>query len=177
MEHNIDFTLWYKGNFINEFIPRKCKDFNWRIFHGLVNTEAKLNLMKYSNGNCKLCIHDTENLEHLLHDCTELTGFWTNMECFIRKINQEFHISKFIVMTGYFDQNQYNEAINVILSISKWCIWKRRNNFKYEQEYITTSQLYLWVKNEVVQHFYSIIHDKNKKHNKTYTKYYEKLNC
>ena len=31
---HIDFNLWYKCNFLNVFIPRKCADFNWKFFTG-----------------------------------------------------------------------------------------------------------------------------------------------
>ena len=31
---NIDFDKWYLCNFMNKLTPRKCLDFNWRIFHG-----------------------------------------------------------------------------------------------------------------------------------------------
>ena len=34
---------------------KKCKDFNWKLFYGLVNTESKLKHMKYSDGLCKMC--------------------------------------------------------------------------------------------------------------------------
>ena len=48
---------------------RKCVVFNWRILHGQVNTESCLAKMKFSNGICRLCNIDLENLDHLLFDC------------------------------------------------------------------------------------------------------------
>ena len=59
---NIDWEDWFSQNFVNRYIPRKCKDFNWKVFHGHVNTETRLLKMKFSDGICKLCHTGDENL-------------------------------------------------------------------------------------------------------------------
>ena len=41
----IDWNICFKGNFVNPLLPRKCKDFNWKIFSGLVNTKVMLKRM------------------------------------------------------------------------------------------------------------------------------------
>ena len=50
---NIDWEDWFSQNFVNRYIPRKCKDFNWKVFHGHVNTETRLKkwsfLMAFAN--------------------------------------------------------------------------------------------------------------------------------
>ena len=35
-------------------------------------------------------------------------------------------------MAGYFKMSKGTEFINVLLSISRWVIWKRRNDIKYD---------------------------------------------
>ena len=43
----IDWNLWFDCNFVNNPIPRKCKDLNWKIFYGQVNTETRLEKNEY----------------------------------------------------------------------------------------------------------------------------------
>ena len=52
-EVNIDFDKWFKMNNMQKLGQRKSLDFNWRIFHGHVNTEIKLEKMKLSDGYWK----------------------------------------------------------------------------------------------------------------------------
>jgi hypothetical protein len=47
---NLNFDVWYSCNFTNWLIPRKCLDFNWRFFRRKINTEARLSIMRLSNG-------------------------------------------------------------------------------------------------------------------------------
>ena len=70
---------WFTQNFINKLLPRKCKDFNWKIFHGQLNTEIRLSKMKYSDGICKICKNEAENLDHMLYQCGQLEKNYGNM--------------------------------------------------------------------------------------------------
>ena len=45
----IDWNICFKCNFVNPLLSRKCKDFNWKIFYGLVNMEVRLKRMKKIN--------------------------------------------------------------------------------------------------------------------------------
>ena len=72
--------LWFDCNFVNDLVPRKCKDFNWKIFHGQVNTETRLEKMNMSNGMCVVCENGKENLEHLLIDCRHVYSIWDAVE-------------------------------------------------------------------------------------------------
>ena len=72
--------LWFDCNFVNDLVPRKCKDFNWKIFYGQVNTETRLEKMNMSNGMCVVCENGKENLEHLLIDCRHVYGIWDAVE-------------------------------------------------------------------------------------------------
>ena len=89
----IDWEIWFHVNFINVCMPRKCRDFNWKLFHGCINTEMRLKQMTFSNGICKMCgIHD-ENVEHLLYTCSKLSGIWEDraihQQCVWFKSNTE----------------------------------------------------------------------------------------
>ena len=73
----IDWNICFKGNFVNPLLPQKCKDFNWKMFYGLVNSEVKLKRMEKSTGCCYICKNGDENLEHLLYFCNEISSFTT----------------------------------------------------------------------------------------------------
>ena len=61
-EHELDFSLWYQEMFCNKLCERKALDFNWKLFHGQVNAETKLKAMGFSDGFCKICKIEQENL-------------------------------------------------------------------------------------------------------------------
>ena len=46
------FHTLFKCIFCSKIIPKKVFDFNWRIFHGIVNNEQHLKAMDFSNGIC-----------------------------------------------------------------------------------------------------------------------------
>ncbi len=46
-----------------------------------------------------------------------------------------------------------NDIFNVVITICRWYIWKRRNNFIYENDIMSESELFQWVKSELKQHF------------------------
>ena len=72
-----DWEMWFTQNFMKKLLPRKVKDFNWKLFHGLVNTETRLRQMKYSDGMCKICSTQcTEDIQYLLFACGENKTIW-----------------------------------------------------------------------------------------------------
>jgi hypothetical protein len=62
----ISMDLWFTCNFISSIMPRKCIDFNWKLFHGKLSTETQLKRMKLSDGICSVCNNEFENADHLL---------------------------------------------------------------------------------------------------------------
>ena len=63
----LDWEAWFSHNFNNKLLPRKVKDFNWKLFHGLINTEKRLKQMRYSDGICKIChTQSIEDIHHLM---------------------------------------------------------------------------------------------------------------
>ena len=41
-DNNINWNTWFTQNFSYKFMPRKCKDFNWKLFHVQLNIEGRL---------------------------------------------------------------------------------------------------------------------------------------
>ena len=136
---DFDWSMIFQQNFINQYIPRKCKDFNWKHFHGLVNTEKRLKNMRFSDGYCKLCrVGAIEDMEHLLIDCRYNKLIWKTIEDIIKEvINQSFKIDIRTIMLGFVDTSYpQNDVliINMLLSICRYHVWKMRNNIKYGNE-------------------------------------------
>jgi hypothetical protein len=153
---NLNFDVWYSCNFTNWLIPRKCLDFNWRFFHGKINTEARLSKMRLSNGFCIICKDKPENLEHLLFDCKELSTVWNRISDDIHTLQNK--IDKFIVLAGVLEENVNARIVNMVVSICRWIVWKRRNLMKYENNYLTADQLYRWMKYEIRCHEKTLLH-------------------
>ena len=71
-------------------------------------------------------------MEHLLTTCSGLNKMWNVTECIIKNhIDSGFAITYSNKMTGYFKVSKGTEFI-VLLSITRWLIWKRINNIKYD---------------------------------------------
>ena len=135
---NFDWDLIFQQNLTNCYLPRKCKDFNWKLFHGLVNTEKRLKNMKYSDGLCKLCNAGIiENLEHLFIECKYNARIWSLMEGIIQAlIDESYKIDNIAVMIGIWTSQNVQSQVdikiaNVLLGICRYHIWKMRNNIKY----------------------------------------------
>ena len=132
-DNDINWNMWFTHKFNNEFIPRKCKDFNWKLFYNQLNTESRLQKMKYSDGLCKICTGNIENAEHMLIRCDSLNTIWNETVCVIRNyIDSSYVITNEHKIAGYFENNVGTHFINVLLTITRWAIWKRRNNIKYD---------------------------------------------
>lgn len=163
----IDFDKWFSYNFISKITPRKCLDFNWKIFHGHIFTEKKLSHMNFSDGICKVCNDNFEDIAHLLSDCNKLKGVWNIVENMLKPV-LNIQIDLFTIIAGFLnDETPTNEITNMLLSMVRWIIWKRRNIVKYEKTELDTEHLIQWIKSEVKSHLLIIckskIIQKNKK--------------
>ncbi len=67
--------------------------------------------------------------------CRDLGHFQFKIENIIESIIPSFHFCDFYLLEGYFEDDRFNDIINVVIDIYKWCICKkRRNNLKYEND-------------------------------------------
>ena len=155
----INWKIYFRNNFVNYLLPRKCKDFNWKLFYGQVNTENKLKRMNLSSGKCCICKHSDENLEHMLYYCDGISLIWTEIEIILCKVlNHNITICLFHVLLGYFDDDQISsDIVNVLFSIARWEIWKRRNCIRYENDNIPVKKLFYKVKYEIKKHLQMLV--------------------
>ena len=146
-------------NITNQSTPKNCLDFNWKLLHGLVNTEKKLKTMKLSNGICKMCnSNSSEDLTHLLCECEHAKIIWNNLQNVFDKWGVGLQIDKSHIISGFRPINLTQEAnfINTILSITRFHIWKIRNKVKYGQENITIHENINSFKYYLTQHLITL---------------------
>ncbi len=157
LNKEIDFNVWFQINFVNKITPRKCLDFNWKIFYGQVNTENKMKYMKLSDGLCKLCKKEGENVEHILLNCGDNYQCWNMINDFVQKICNDVMICRNEILSGVLKKGNMYEIVNMILSVTRWIIWKRRCINRYENEYIDVKRLKIWICTEIIQHCQIVI--------------------
>ena len=155
--HDFDWDTWYFYNFQNALTPRKSADYSWKIFYGLVETEATLKRWKKSNGQCKNCQSGAyENIGHLIIDCSYRSKIWTLISNLIQEVfGRTVIISRTEILTGYFkndlDKNSCS-LINMLLAMSRYSIWLSRNLIKHENKNIGFKEFYLSIKHYILSH-------------------------
>ena len=117
---------------------RKQKDFHWKVIHRAVYTESRLHHMGRSNGICKICELESEDISHLLFNCSEINAVWNSIEDKIFAITEkDIHIDFEKVLFGEYTEtadkhlNSYTLIVNLFIYQSKWEIWKNRNSVRY----------------------------------------------
>ena len=60
-------------------------------------------------------------------------------------------MNKLIVLGGYFETGLESEFVNMIISISRWNIWKRRCTIRYENIFVDIEKS----KNDIFQEIYN----------------------
>jgi hypothetical protein len=163
-DENIDFEGWFMCNFNSNIIPRKCLDITGRYFHGRINTESRLEKMKLSNGVCTICKEQVENLEHLLYICSDMNYIiWRQIEILMSKFTDiDFKLNEQIILTSVLERQSFKfEIVNMILSVTRYVIWKRRNRIKFESDNIDKVKCVKWIIKEVKGHAQSLQRVKN----------------
>ena len=151
-EENINFDKWFKVIHMGKLCQRKSLDFNWRIFHGHINTEIRLEKMRLSDGICKLCNIEKENVDHLLVQCKKSASVWHKIQQLVNTIGESDAISHFHKVVGYIHDGELFDVMNMMFSLCRWTIWKRRCLNRYEGVYINIGQLERWILNEIKEH-------------------------
>ena len=129
----IDFSMIYKCLFVSKIIQRDALDFNFRIFNGQVLMEKYLVKMKLSDGRCKICGAINADVMHLFLNCSYFDEFWTFVLSILCKIGYKI-VLPFNRIFGFLSSNNVHEVANMMLSWSRWLIWKRHCDIKKNNE-------------------------------------------
>ena len=139
--YDMNWNEYYNLNLTNNFLPRKCKDFNFKLFHGRVNTCARLKIMNLSSDICNICHSNIEDLEHLIFRCEHSKQIWSIVDNILSSsLEEQFQLNMIKSLLGVRQDalNNYDHKIlkfiNMILSITRFHIWKVRCSVKYGNE-------------------------------------------
>ena len=134
-QENFEWETIFLSNFANRLLPRKIQDFNWKIFYGAIPVENRLHVMRKSDGICKLCLTDIENVEHLMVSCPALKNVWQKVQELLKVAVPDVNIITYkeIVM-GYCHHGKEYDIVNMLIFICKWQIWLRRNFMVFESD-------------------------------------------
>ena len=159
--YDINWSAYYQQNLTNILLPRKCKDFNWKLFHGKVNTGVRLEMMNLSSSICNSCNNYVEDVEHLIFNCENSKQLWRKIsEILNTLLSDGFHINKMNSVLGVWQDanNDYDlktlKFVNAILSITRFHIWKVRCSIKYGKENISLLRSISQLKYSLSSHLY-----------------------
>ena len=150
-EFRIEWTKFFVFNVKNKLISNRISEFNWKIFHGKLNTEKRLQRMKLSDGRCVIC-GEIENVDHLFLCCIGLNVFWENVENLVSNIIENVVLTNEVILLGYLDEKIDKDKLmttNFLISLGKYILWKRRNYIKYEKRQIGIHKCFEWYKFEL----------------------------
>ena len=133
--------------------PRKPREFTWKLFHGQVNVEKKLKVMRLSDGICKICQTHTEDFEHMVTHCNEIPRIWDKMYQIIQLVKPDFTFTGDIIYFGQTsDDPESNTVINTVISVARWHIWKRRCSNKYDNKLIPIDACLVNIMSNIFEH-------------------------
>ena len=161
--HDISFDILYENLLHSQIMPRKALVFNWRIFVGQVVTEKVMIKFGYSRGFCSICKVGFEDLDHLLVNCPSVKNVWEFIDQLFRSLSFPA-LNHFNRIVGIVNKKDKNDIRNVILSITRWQIWKRRCDIRYKKGFVPTISVTLKVKLALKWHFDILIKSKSKSH-------------
>ena len=106
--------------------------------------------MKKSDGLCKLCECDSEDLMHVLCDCETIKEFW-KFVIDLNNVNNNNNRYKYVendVMSGCLNANvgmNEKQIVNFSILNATWIVWKRRCCIKFENYWINNQQTKKWL--------------------------------
>ena len=143
-EHHFGIELQIQDiKIVNHLLyDRKSFNFHWKCIHRDVFTESRLKKMKKSNGKCTVCTIDNENIPHLLYECPIIKPIWTKIEQLMYNLtgeNVNINVQSILFSSMRTQQKCSNIFFNFLVYAAKWRIWKHRNNIKYGQARVKSS--------------------------------------
>lgn len=117
-------------------VPGVVKTFLWKAISNYLPTRKTLYERKISNNPlCPICEKEVETVSHTLWSCGATSDVWFNS---IQKWSSTEE--DLIVLWVKFIRYSPQEELEVV-AITIRRVWLRRNNFIYEQSFVSRSQL------------------------------------
>ena len=101
--------------------------------------------MEKSNGICQLCKENEETITHLIYECKHVKPVWLDIQKILANIidNCDLNDVKLILFGCNVKSSIYSKhetlMVNYVITITKWLLWKHRNDFKYGNIAIKTT--------------------------------------
>ena len=130
----------------------KIKEFQWKSIHNVLNTNARLMLMKKGNGICPMCQAEEENQIHLFLRCPKIQPLVEIIQIEIKKKNTNYKLNDENIIFGW-DENftkKENFFLSGIIMNFKWEVWKNRNNKIFSNYTLTTENMFQKLKNSLL---------------------------
>ena len=129
----------------------------------------RLEMMNLSTNICDVCNNSIEDIEHMIFNCENSNQLWNKVgEILDSLFSDGFHVSRVNSILGIWQDgnNEYDrktlEFINVILSITRFHIWKVRCSIKYGREQISFLQSMRQLKYSLLSHLFLLSRSSDK---------------
>jgi hypothetical protein len=146
----------------NPLLSRKIKEFQWKVLNRCITTENKIKHFADSNGVCKLCGLEIENVEHMLVDCESLGEYW-NCVFRLMRLLYDISIDESMFFTGIQLTNpectDVEKVLNFILEESKWMVWKRRCIVRYDDVWLNDKQMVHMLENRLTDRITNLMYE------------------
>ena len=148
---DIEWSLVYRTE-TYILLSQRVKEFHWKCINNCVMTEKRLIKMNISDGLCKLCECDTEDLIHVLCDCDSIVGFWKFViNIIITNISSYKYLESEVIL-GCMNGNlcmREKQIVNFFILNAKWIVWKRRCRIIFENDWINEKNMLYWFVNDL----------------------------
>ena len=139
----------YKYQF-NRLLENRVKCFLWKSLNYGLNTKEKVERMKRGDGMCTFCSSEKETIIHLFSECDFIKPIWGNMQSKLRQALNNSDIN--IVCSRNIILGTGDEYVDLVISYTKWNIWKARNQILFEDMWYTEEALFQQILSRVNFH-------------------------
>ncbi|MCP3888194.1 MAG: zinc-binding domain-containing protein, partial [Desulfobulbaceae bacterium] len=154
----------------NPLLCNKKKQFHWKTVHRSLYCESRLASMGKSDGICKLCTNEQEDIIHMLLDCRLISNVWLKVTLMINELlDTDIVLDNYMKMFGVYirDLKEKNYIVNMILFETKWQIWKNRNCVRYgNKKSENTDTIFSYIKKGIKDDLILYKHKDSKLRNK-----------
>ena len=142
----------YDGCLLREYeccLDNKLVDFEWRLAHNVLYTNQRVAKWGKSDGVCPIhnC-NDIESVSHIFWVCPKVSPIITWLDKILKSVlGHDFHLDYNYYMYGINPQVKSDvsrlvlDRVWVILSTTKFVIWKSRCIHVFQHRYIPSSTI------------------------------------